>query len=142
MRDENAIYGGEMSGHHYFRDFYFCDSGMIPWLIMINLISKSNSKLSALIKRSSSAFPSSGERNFVVENVRKVIKSVEKNYESIALKIEKLDGISFSFQDWRFNIRPSNTEPLLRLNVESKGNPSLVEEKVKEIELLLFNSCD
>src|SRR5690606_27328243 len=119
MRKENAIYGGEMSAHHYFRDFAYCDSGMIPWLLVAELISVENKRLSQLITERQQAYPCSGEINFKVDDVKASIKKVKEHFASQNPKIDETDGLSMEFKDWRMNIRGSNTEPLLRLNIET-----------------------
>ncbi|MCX8070733.1 MAG: phosphomannomutase CpsG [Thermodesulfovibrionales bacterium] len=133
MRFEDAIYGGEMSGHHYFRDFYYCDSGMIPWLIVTSLMCKTNKPLSQLVDKMIALFPCSGEINMKVDNPKVVMDFITKHYEADSLLIDYIDGLSMEFKDWRFNIRCSNTEPLLRLNVESRGSKQLVKDKTKEL---------
>lgn len=133
MRAEDAIYGGEMSAHHYFRDFAYCDNGTIPWLLVLELISRSGKSLSQLVGERMRAFPCSGERNDTVKNPRKIIAAMEQHFASSAEKIEKVDGLSMSFGDWRFNLRMSSTEPVIRLNVESKANVALMEEKTEEL---------
>jgi len=120
MRDHGAVYGGEMSAHHYFRDFVHCDSGMIPWLVMVELISRQGS-LADLVKRRRAAFPSSGELNFRPSDPKAVIAKVRSMYEPRAVSVDETDGLSFDMGDWRFNLRSSNTEPVVRLNVESRG---------------------
>lgn len=137
MRDNDAVYGGEMSAHHYFRDFAYCDSGMIPWLIIWQLLSETNRSLSDLILERTSLFPSSGELNFTVLNTLDTIQRVKDFYISTANGIDELDGLSMSFTDWRFNLRQSNTEPLIRLNVETKGNHSLLTNKIEELKNLI-----
>jgi phosphomannomutase len=137
MRETGAIYGGEMSAHHYFRDFMACDSGMIPWLLVAELIGRSGQSLSQLLAARRSAFPSSGEVNFRVADVRTMVAKIEAIYAPQALARESLDGLGLSFGDWRFNLRASNTEPLLRLNVESRGKPDLVAEKLAELTALI-----
>ena len=129
MRKKNAIYGGEMSAHHYFRDFSYCDSGVIPWLLVWEHLSASNLSLSDLISDQKNRFPSSGELNFTVSNAASCIERVQKHFLSKAVSLDKLDGLSMSFDVWRFNLRMSNTEPLVRLNVESKGDPLIIKEK-------------
>lgn len=136
MRKENAIYGGEMSAHHYFRDFAYCDSGMIPWLMIAQRLSE-GSQLAELQRALREAYPSSGEINFVVGDVEAAFSRVRKVYESDAVSIDTLDGFSAVFPDWRFNLRMSATEPVVRLNVESRGDADLVETKVNEIKALL-----
>ena len=133
MRNKNAVYGGEMSAHHYFRDFGYCDSGMIPWLLIIELISKSGRSLYQLTQVSISNFPSSGEINRTVSDPKQVIENVLNHYKNSALTISDIDGISIEMSNWRFNLRMSNTEPLMRLNVESRKDPKLLAEKVDEL---------
>ncbi|MBF7072670.1 phosphomannomutase CpsG [Glaciecola sp. MH2013] len=137
MRKEDAVYGGEMSAHHYFRDFAYCDSGMIPWLLVAELISSTGKPLSALVQERIAAFPSSGEINSTVENAGLTIKKIVEHYESAASAIDKTDGIGMEFGNWRFNLRKSNTEPVIRLNVESKGDIALMEEKTNELVALI-----
>ena len=133
MRDHNAVYGGEMSAHHYFRDFYFCDSGMIPWLIITQIMSLKNRSLSSLVKDRIKLFPISGEINLSVNDVSGITELLEKKYTKMAKTIDRMDGISFEFEDWRFNLRSSNTEPLIRLNIETKNNISLLNEKTRSL---------
>ena len=121
MREQGAVYGGEMSAHHYFRDFAYCDSGMIPWILVAELVSHSKRSLGDWVRKRFSAFPSSGELNFHVENGNLEIKHVLLAYGEQALSIDQTDGLSLTFADWRFNLRKSNTENLVRLNIESKG---------------------
>jgi phosphomannomutase len=137
MRETGAVYGGEMSAHHYFRDFMCCDSGMIPWLLVAELIGRSGQSLSQLLAARRAAFPSSGEVSFRVANVRAMVAKIEAIYAPQAEARESLDGLGLSFGDWRFNLRASNTEPLLRLNVESRGKPDLVAEKLAELTALI-----
>lgn len=134
MRSEDAIYGGEMSAHHYFKDFAYCDSGMIPWLLIAELISLSGKTLSALVQERIDAYPCSGELNYKVENAPEILENVLDHFQKDKSIIDKTDGLSLEFNSWRMNLRTSNTEPLLRLNVEAKKSESLVLEKVKEIE--------
>ncbi len=129
MRAENAIYGGEMSAHHYFKDFAYCDSGMIPWLLVAELLSTSNTSLSKLIEDRIKAYPCSGEINYQVKNVNDTIKEIKNYFLDQNPIIEEIDGLSMSFENWRFNLRASNTEPLLRLNVESRGDFTLMQKK-------------
>jgi phosphomannomutase/phosphomannomutase/phosphoglucomutase len=133
MRLEDAVYGGEMSAHHYFRDFSYCDSGMIPWLLVIELMSKSGNKLSELVDARMLLFPASGEINRTITNPEMVIEIVKLHYQKDALHIDFTDGLSMEFDNWRFNLRCSNTEPLVRLNVESRGDEILMEQKTKEL---------
>ena len=137
MRKEDAIYGGEMSAHHYFRDFAYCDSGMIPWLLVAELIAKSNLSLETLVSERMNAYPCSGEINYKVNNASVMIEAIEQQYALMAEQIDKVDGLSMEFSDWRFNIRTSNTEPLLRLNVETKSNPEKVKLKVSDLEVFI-----
>lgn len=136
MRKEDAVYGGEMSAHHYFRDFAYCDSGMIPWLLVAELMSSSGKSLSTLVGERVKAYPCSGEINYKVSAVAPVIEKVMAHFAPLQPEIDRTDGLSMDFGDWRFNLRASNTEPLLRLNVEAKGDLALVAVKVKEIEAL------
>lgn len=137
MRKEDAIYGGEMSAHHYFRDFAYCDSGMIPWLLVAELIAKSNLSLETLVSERMNAYPCSGEINYKVNNASAMIEAIEKQYTVAAEQIDRVDGLSMEFADWRFNIRTSNTEPLLRLNVETKSNTEKVKLKVSDLEVFI-----
>ena len=137
MRAENAIYGGEMSAHHYFRDFFYCDSGMIPWLLVIELISTTGKPLSELVNDMVVAYPSPGEINRKIADPAAAIQSVREHYQSSALVIDDTDGISMEFQDWRFNLRMSNTEPVVRLNLETRGDTELLAKCKDEILSLL-----
>ncbi len=137
MRSENAIYGGEMSAHHYFRDFAYCDNGNIPWLLTAALISESGKSLSQLISERQRLFPASGEINRKVADVKATIAKVEKAYATKEATIDRTDGISVDYADWRFNLRGSNTEPVLRLNVESRANEALMKKKTEEILALI-----
>jgi phosphomannomutase len=137
MRQENAIYGGEMSAHHYFRDFAYCDSGMIPWLLVCELLSQSGQSLSALVAERISLFPCSGEINFKVKNVADAIQTIKAHFMPELPIVDYTDGLSMSFADWRFNLRGSNTEPLLRLNIETRANKALVQQKLDEISSLI-----
>ncbi|PSU50943.1 phosphomannomutase CpsG [Photobacterium frigidiphilum] len=137
MRKEDAVYGGEMSAHHYFRDFAYCDSGMIPWLLVAELLCVKNMKLSDTVKARIEAYPSSGEINSKLTDPLAAISRVRFAYESDALSVDETDGVSLEFADWRFNLRSSNTEPVVRLNVESRKNIPLMKEKTEEILILL-----
>ena len=137
MRKRDAIYGGEMSAHHYFRDFAYCDSGIIPWLLIWEYLSTSNLSLSNLISKRRNRFPSSGELNFTVPNVATCIERVENHFALKSTSVDELDGLSMSFDTWRFNLRKSNTEPLVRLNVETRGDHALLQEKINELKLLI-----
>lgn len=133
MRSEDAVYGGEMSAHHYFRDFAYCDSGMIPWLLVAGMLSASGEPLSSLVAERIEAFPCSGEINRQVADARAVLTRIRDVYAPQALSLDETDGVSFEFADWRFNLRMSNTEPLIRLNVESRGDAQLMERRTKEL---------
>jgi phosphomannomutase/phosphoglucomutase len=133
MREVNAVYGGEMSAHHYFRDFGYCDSGMIPWLLLAQIMSEQNKSLAELVDERIEKFPVSGEINVEVENSGKVIKSVKDHFYQQEHQLDEIDGLSMDFGSWRFNLRPSNTEPLLRLNLETRGNYALMEQKRDEL---------
>lgn len=133
MRQEDAVYGGEMSAHHYFRDFFYCDSGMIPWLLVLAVMCKEGKTLSQLFGERMALFPVSGEINREVSNPKSVIEAVEKKYMAEGPTVERIDGLSMSFGDWRFNLRMSNTEPVIRLNVETKNNRALMERKTQEL---------
>ncbi|MCF6215511.1 MAG: phosphomannomutase CpsG [Emcibacter sp.] len=137
MRTEDAIYGGEMSAHHYFRDFFYCDSGMIPWLLVAEMLCVKKMPLSRMVAERIKKFPSSGEINSKLDNPKVAIDRVFSAYEAAAENIDYTDGISMEFADWRFNLRSSNTEPVVRLNVESRGNDALMQEKTTEILTLL-----
>jgi len=133
MRREDAIYGGEMSAHHYFRDFYYCDSGMLPWLLVAQIVSQTGKPLSALVDDGMAAYPSSGEINREVPDTQAAIALVRERYRDKALAVDATDGISMEFDNWRFNLRASNTEPVIRLNVESRADAALLQEKTQEL---------
>jgi len=132
MRAENAIYGGEMSAHHYFRDFSYCDSGMIPWLLVLELLSKSDKHLSELMEERMERFPCSGEINSKVEDADEVLRRIRAEY-GVQGKVSKIDGFSAEFDRWRFNLRKSNTEPVIRLNVETHKDKALLICKTEEL---------
>lgn len=136
MRQEDAVYGGEMSAHHYFKDFAYCDSGMISWLLVVEILCREKLRLGELIGDYQRRYPASGEMNRTVADGKAVLAKIEAAYAEQAAVIDKIDGLSMEFTDWRFNVRLSNTEPLLRLNVESRGDQALMEEKT--VELLHF----
>jgi phosphomannomutase len=140
MRKEDAVYGGEMSAHHYFRDFAYCDSGMIPWLLVAELLCKTKKPLSALVKERIALFPSSGEINYRVQDAGATIKSIIEHYQPLAQATDRTDGIGMEFGNWRFNLRKSNTEPVIRLNVESRNDIALMQEKTAELEKLIKQS--
>jgi phosphomannomutase/phosphomannomutase/phosphoglucomutase len=137
MREVDAVYGGEMSAHHYFRDFSYCDSGIIPWLVMGQVLSETGQPLSALIGERMRLFPASGEVNRRLADQKAAIEAVKARYVPDALKVDYTDGLSVEFAEWRFNLRSSNTEPLVRLNVESRANTALMRERTEEILALL-----
>ena len=137
MRSENAIYGGEMSAHHYFREFSYCDSGMIPWLLVAELLSIKRATLSDILSRRISAFPCSGEINYRVNDVEKKLEKIKDLYEINAKCVDYTDGISIEYENFRFNVRASNTEPLLRLNVESRNSSELLWDEVNKLDRLI-----
>ena len=142
MRLEDAVYGGEMSAHHYFRDFFYCDSGMIPWLLVMELMSSSGKPLSELVNAMMVAYPSPGEINRAVADPASAIARVREYYETEALLVDEIDGVSMEFTDWRFNLRMSNTEPVVRLNVETRADALLLKQKELEILALLENGTE
>mgnify|MGYP001764877457 CR=1 FL=1 len=133
LRDTGAVYGGEMSAHHYFRDFMSCDSGMVPWLLVAELMGRTGRSLSDLVSDRMAAFPSSGEINFRLDDPGAAIARVEAALAPLGPERDETDGLSLAFADWRLNLRRSNTEPLLRLNVEARGDAGLLAAKVAEI---------
>jgi phosphomannomutase len=133
MRDVDAAYGGEMSAHHYFRDFAYCDSGMIPWLLVAQVMSETGKTLSELVGERMRRFPASGEINRRVPDAAETIAAVLAKYQARATTVDRTDGVSVEFERWRFNLRASNTEPLIRLNVESRGDEALMREKTTEL---------
>jgi phosphomannomutase len=133
MREVDAVYGGEMSAHHYFRDFAYCDSGMIPWLVLGQLLSETGKPLSALVGERMRLFPASGEINRKLVDQKAAIEAVKARYVPGALSVDYTDGLSVEFEQWRFNLRSSNTEPLVRLNVESRGDAALMNDRTQEI---------
>lgn len=137
LRREEALYGGEMSGHHYFRDFAYCDSGMIPWLLVVEIMSRQEQPLAELIAERQRLYPVSGEINRQVADPDRVLARVEDTFAPEALAVDYTDGLSCEFAQWRFNLRKSNTEPVVRLNVESRGNRPLVEEMAGRILALM-----
>lgn len=137
MRQEDAIYGGEMSAHHYFRDFAYCDSGMIPWLLVAELLCLKNTSLKSLVADRQAAFPASGEINRKLDNAATAIARIRECYEPAAAHVDTTDGISIEYPEWRFNLRSSNTEPVVRLNVESKADIALMNTKTAEILAIL-----
>ncbi len=141
MRDCDGAYGGEMSAHHYFRDFAYCDSGMIPWLLVLQKMSESGKSLSQLVGERMRLFPASGEINRKLDpaagGTKAMLARIQKHYEASAKSIDHTDGLSMEFDNWRFNLRGSNTEPLVRLNVESRGDEALMKAKTAELLALM-----
>jgi len=133
MREQDAVYGGEMSAHHYFRNFFYCDSGMIPWLLVAQLVSRPGASLLQLVDERMERFPASGEINRKVADAALAIQTIRDRYAPDASAIDATDGISLEFDQWRFNLRASNTEPVIRLNVESRADKALMQAKVREI---------
>jgi phosphomannomutase/phosphomannomutase/phosphoglucomutase len=137
MRDVDAVYGGEMSAHHYFRNFSYADSGMIPWLLVAELISKTGKSLSELVGARMAMYPASGEINRKVDDAAATLQKLYDTYAADSLNVDGTDGYSFEYSNWRFNIRMSNTEPVVRLNVETRGDQALLEEKTAEVLAIL-----
>lgn len=133
MREVDAVYGGEMSAHHYFRDFAYCDSGMIPWLLVAALMSDKGRSLASLVEERTAMFPCSGEINRTVSNPRALLTKVQEHYAMGAARVEHVDGLSVEYDEWRFNLRMSNTEPVVRLNVESRGDAALMQRRTEEL---------
>jgi phosphomannomutase/phosphomannomutase/phosphoglucomutase len=133
MRREDAVYGGEMSAHHYFRDFAYCDSGMIPWLLVTELMCRSGQPLSSLVGERIVCYPASGEINRRLNDPAATLAGIENHYRTVAKETDYTDGLSMEFDRWRFNLRCSNTEPVVRLNVETRGDQTLMEQKTQEI---------
>ncbi len=141
MRLENAIYGGEMSAHHYFRDFGYCDSGMIPWLLVAALMSVKQASLSSLVAERVAAYPCSGEINYRVDDAKTILQRIESQYAPQALNIDRTDGLGIEMADWRLNVRTSNTEPLLRLNVESRGDVEIMKKELKYLDSIIVKQA-
>ena len=137
MRAEDAVYGGEMSAHHYFREFGYCDTGMLPWLAVAAEMSVTGATLAGLVGERVAAFPCSGEINFTVDDAAGILARIADRYARLNPKVDELDGLSMEFDDWRFNLRSSNTEPLLRLNLETRGDRALMERRTGEISDLI-----
>ncbi|MFH2009290.1 MAG: phosphomannomutase, partial [bacterium] len=137
MRAEDAVYGGEMSAHHYFKNFAYCDSGMITWLLVLEQLSADGRAFSELLSERMGLFPVSGEINRRIADADACIAAVEQRYKPIALRTDYTDGIGIEFESWRFNLRKSNTEPLVRLNVEARGDKALLKAKTEELLALL-----
>ncbi|MET3652784.1 phosphomannomutase [Dyella japonica] len=139
MRQEDAVYGGEMSAHHYFRKFAYCDSGMIPWLLIAERVSATGLSLKDMLAERIAAFPCSGEINFRVEDAATTVDRIVRHFDNGDAQISRIDGVSMEFGDWRFNLRSSNTEPLLRLNVEARGDVQLMRVRTQELSALIEN---
>ena len=137
MRRVDAVYGGELSAHHFFREFSYCDSGMIPWLLVLDQMSATGTSLRELVEERMRRFPASGEINRRVDDPAGAIARVRRHYEGQALRVDETDGVGIDFERWRFNLRMSNTEPLIRLNVESRGDEALMRAKTEEVLSLL-----
>jgi phosphomannomutase/phosphomannomutase/phosphoglucomutase len=137
MRSEDAVYGGEMSAHHYFREFAYCDSGMLPWLRVVEEMSATGRKLSDLVRAMQAAYPASGEINRRLQEPDLAMRRVEERYRPAAVAMDRVDGVSLDMGAWRFNLRQSNTEPVIRLNVESRGDQALMESRTQEILAML-----
>jgi len=133
MRKEDAVYGGEMSAHHYFKDFAYCDSGMIPWLLVSELMSRKQQSLESMVVERMQAFPCSGEINSKVKDTDALLNAIAERYSADAIQLDETDGLSFDMGQWRFNLRRSNTEPVVRLNVETKADIALMESKRDEL---------
>jgi phosphomannomutase len=133
MRDVDGIYGGEMSAHHYFREFSYADSGMIPWLLVAEMICDTGTPLSEMVGERIALYPASGEKNRRVTDAAQAIESIRNEYALAAINVDYTDGVTIEFDDWRFNLRASNTEPVIRLNVESRGDEALMRRKTEEI---------
>ena len=133
MREVDAVYGGEMSAHHYFRRFAYCDSGMIPWLLVLQVMCERGESLAELVSARMKLFPVSGEINRRLPDAKAVLLKAQQYYQSTALNVDFTDGLSMEFPEWRFNLRGSNTEPLVRLNVEARGSEALVADKTAEL---------
>ena len=133
MRKVKGIYGAENSAHHFFREFSYCDSGMIPWLIVAQIMSEKGKGLGELVAEMEAEFPCSGEINLPANHVNAILEAIEKKYTPDAERIDKIDGIGVDFKNWRFNLRTSNTEPLIRFNMETRGDKELLKEKENEV---------
>jgi len=140
MRTEDAVYGGEMSAHHYFRDFAYCDSGMIPWLLVLEMMSVAGKPLSELLEERMNLYPASGEINRTVSKPQYIVNLVTDYFSSEVKSVDYTDGVSLDCGNWRFNLRSSNTEPVLRLNVESRGDHALMQQKTSEILSVIDNA--
>lgn len=137
MREFDAVYGGEMSAHHYFRDFFYCDSGMLPWLLVLEQICSSGRSLADIVQRCQADFPCSGELNFTINHPEAVLMRLQQHYAPLAIHTDYLDGLTMEFADWRFNLRSSNTEPVVRLNIETRGDLALLAGKTAELTAMI-----
>jgi phosphomannomutase len=137
MRSEDAIYAGEMSAHHYFRDNFYADNGMIPMLVLFEILGETGKSLHQLVEEWMKKYPVSGEINITVSDADKVIAALKEMYAKAAVKVSEVDGVSINFEQWRFNIRKSNTEPVIRLNIESRNDTKLMEQKRDELVSLI-----
>ena len=142
MRRDDAVYGGEMSAHHYFRDFAYCDSGMLPWLLLLEIMSSSGQSLAELVDERIRRFPCSGEINFSVSDTQTVIDSVLKQFMPKDPVVDRTDGISLEFDEWRFNLRASNTEPVIRLNIETRQQPQLLADATAQLSTMIQQAGD
>ena len=133
MRAVDGAYGGEMSAHHYFREFSYCDSGMIPWLQMVEVLSEERRPLSQLMKERIALYPISGEINLTISDPTRALAAAKAKYSPGALLVNETDGLSVEYATWRFNVRPSNTEPVVRLNVETRADRDLLQLKTQEL---------
>ena len=133
MRKENAVYGGEMSAHHYFREFAYCDSGMIPWLLLASTMSRTGKTLKQLVSEMQERFPASGEINLKLADAKRALEALDAHFGKQAVARDTTDGVSLTFDTWRVNVRSSNTEPVVRVNVESRGDPALMKQKTDEV---------
>jgi phosphomannomutase len=137
MREVDGVYGGEMSAHHYFRDFFYCDSGMLPWLLILERLSESGQTLSEVVGQCMNDFPCSGEINFTIQDAPAALARVRARFEAEAASVSTLDGLTMEFADWRFNLRSSNTEPVVRLNVESRADAALLAAQTEALKALI-----
>lgn len=133
MRQVDAAYGGEMSAHHYFREFSYCDSGMIPFLQVVEAVSEAERPFSQMLAQRIARFPVSGEINLTLKDPGRALEAIRGRYAAAALGVDEIDGLSIEYPEWRFNVRSSNTEPVVRLNVETRADPKLLEMKTDEI---------
>jgi phosphomannomutase len=129
MRAEDAVFAGEVSAHYYFRDFSQADTGVVPLLVMLELLSRSGAKLSELLRPYRERFHLTGEINTPVDDVPLKLQELKERYSAEGGRVSHLDGLSVEFEDWHFNVRPSNTEPLLRLNLEALSEAKMLEKR-------------